>query len=185
MRSAWSLIKLTTVSALSPLVPLAIANRVAMVFGIWWARSAKPYALANSLSRPRSTDTTPAKPYRSATRSIASDQDSTRGVYSHAIPVARPFPAGGLTTSQAYAFNPHSARFKAQLAKRSLMPQRLWPGCPGASRAGWIVAGARWSAHRPAAAPAARGRTPGMSTKPRAHDSDPASRDRERCDGSS
>jgi hypothetical protein len=31
-----SLIKLTTVSAVSPFDPLAIANRVLAVFGIWW-----------------------------------------------------------------------------------------------------------------------------------------------------
>jgi len=38
MLSALSLIKLTTVSAVSPLDPLAIANRVPTVFGIWCAR---------------------------------------------------------------------------------------------------------------------------------------------------
>jgi hypothetical protein len=36
--SAPSLIKLTTVSAVSPFVPLAIANRVSTVFGTCWAR---------------------------------------------------------------------------------------------------------------------------------------------------
>src|SRR5215510_9349807 len=83
-RSAPSLIKLTTVSAVSPLVPLAIANRVATVFGIWQARSARPYAPANSVAPPRSTDTTPLNPACSATGPIASDQDSTPGAYSRA-----------------------------------------------------------------------------------------------------
>jgi hypothetical protein len=62
MASALSFIKLTTVSAVSPFVPLAIANRVSKVFGIWKARWARPYALPNSISPPRSTDTTPANP---------------------------------------------------------------------------------------------------------------------------
>ena len=38
MLSALSVIKLTTVSAVSPFDPLAIANRVPTVFGIWCAR---------------------------------------------------------------------------------------------------------------------------------------------------
>ena len=63
MASALSFIKLTTASAVSPFVPLAIANRVPTVFGIWRARSARPYARANSVSPPRCTDTTPANPF--------------------------------------------------------------------------------------------------------------------------
>jgi len=42
MASTLSLIKLTTASAVSPLVPLAIANRVPTIFGVWRARSARP-----------------------------------------------------------------------------------------------------------------------------------------------
>jgi hypothetical protein len=45
-RSTPLLIKLTTVAAVSPFVPLAIANRVSTVFGIRRARSARPYHTA-------------------------------------------------------------------------------------------------------------------------------------------
>ncbi len=43
-----SWISRTTVSAVNPLPPLAIPNWVSSVFGIWWRRSASPYAFWNS-----------------------------------------------------------------------------------------------------------------------------------------
>jgi hypothetical protein len=91
-RSTPSPIKLTTVAAVSPFVPLAIANRVSTVFGIRCARSARPYALANSITPPRSTETTPANPLCSASESIASAKAAVPGRYSPTVAVARPAP---------------------------------------------------------------------------------------------
>ena len=74
-----SSIRLTTVSAVSPFEPLAIANRVSMVFEMRLARSASPYALANSGSPSRSTRTAPAKPPRWAMELTASVSDGMAG----------------------------------------------------------------------------------------------------------
>src|SRR6478672_3177658 len=61
-----SSIRLTTVSAVSPFVPLARPNCVSVVFGIPCPRSARPYAFDSSTPLPFSTRTTPENPARSA-----------------------------------------------------------------------------------------------------------------------
>ena len=74
-----SSIRLTTASAVSPLLPLAIANRVATVLAMPCARSARPYATASTVSPLRSTRTTPENPDDRASSSIASARGSMAG----------------------------------------------------------------------------------------------------------
>ena len=54
-----SSIRLTTASAVIPLTPLAMPNRVSAAFAISQRRSASPYARSRTSSPPRSTRTTP------------------------------------------------------------------------------------------------------------------------------
>ncbi len=67
-----SSIRLTTVRAVKPFIPLAIANRVSVAFGIACARSASPYACASSTPPELSTRTTPENPVSWAIASTAS-----------------------------------------------------------------------------------------------------------------
>jgi hypothetical protein len=74
-----SSIRPTTVSAVRPLVPLAVANRVSAVLATPQQRWARPYALASRTSPSRSTRTTPENPVPAATRSTGPRGHPCRG----------------------------------------------------------------------------------------------------------
>src|SRR6478609_278770 len=65
-----------TVSAVNVFVPLAIAKRVVSVFATPCARSASPYAAAQTVVSPSVTVTTPEKSFSVATASIAAPRSS-------------------------------------------------------------------------------------------------------------
>src|SRR5918993_4769118 len=61
--------RLSTVRAVSPLVPLAVPSRVEVVMGTPWRRSARPKAASSTVEPSLSTRTTPENPVEPATAS--------------------------------------------------------------------------------------------------------------------